>query len=254
MGVKRTVLTHRDQLAYAGALAGPPAVAAVLLPWRATLPSTDVALLLVVVVVVAVAANGRRGPGLLAALGAAVWFDFFWTRPYDRFTITARADIETTVLLLVVGAAVSELAARGRRSRQTALTDSAYLDSIHTAATRASAGLTAAELIEQVRGQLTALLALRAARFEEGSYLGHPPRLDEHGRLMWGARPWDLEEHGMPDEDFELRARGNGRTWGRFMLTPTPGTAPSAEARRVAVVLADQVGAALAGQAAARSR
>jgi hypothetical protein len=244
----RFVRMHRDRLALAAALAGPPAVAAVLLPWRSTLASTDAALLLVVVVV-AVAANGRREPGLLAALGAAVWYDFFWTRPYERFTITSREDVETTVLLLVVGAAVSELAARGRRSKQTVRTDAAYLASIHAAANQASASLTTPELIEQVRTQLTEILALRSARFEQGSYLGHPPCLDEHGELLWGSTRWDLEEHGMPDQEIELRTRGNGRTQGRFMLTPTPGTAPSREARRVAVVLAEQVGAALAGQA-----
>jgi len=32
------------------------------------------------------------------------------------------------------------------------------------------------ELIEQVRGELIAVLALRTARFEQDSYLGHPPR------------------------------------------------------------------------------
>ena len=249
MSVVRSVRGNRDRIAFGAALAGPPAVAAVLLPWRATLQPTDVALLLVVVVV-AVAANGRREPGLLASLGSAVWYDFFWTRPYERFTITSHEDVETTVLLLLVGAAVSELAARGRRSRQTVRADTAYLSSIHASANQASAGLTVPELVEQVCGQLTEVLALRAARFEQGSYLGHPPRLDEHGELIWDAKPWRLEEHGMPDQEFELRARSNGRTWGRFMLTPTPGTAPSIQARRVAVVLADQVGAALAGQAA----
>ena len=58
----------------------------------------------------------------------------------------------------------------------------------------------------------------------------------------------------MPDQEFELRARNNGRTWGRFMLDPTPGTAPSPEARRVAVTLANQVGAALAGEQSAQRR
>jgi hypothetical protein len=214
-----SVRRHRDRIAFGAALAGPPAMAALLLPGRATLQPTDVALLLVVVVVAAVAANGRREPGLPAALGSAVWYDSFWTRPYER------------------------------RSRRTVRADTAYLSSIHAAAIQSSAGLTVPELIEQVAGQLTDLLALRTARFEQGNYLGHPPRLDEHGELIWDSKPWRLEEHGMPDQEFELRARSNGRTWGRFMLAPTPGTAPSIEGRRVAVVLADQVGAALAGQA-----
>jgi K+-sensing histidine kinase KdpD len=39
-------------------------------------------------------------------VSVAVWFDFFLTQPYERFTITRRTDIETTVLLLVIGVAV----------------------------------------------------------------------------------------------------------------------------------------------------
>ena len=40
--------------------------------------------------VVAVAAAGHRAAGVLAAVSAAVWFDFFLTVPYERFTITGR--------------------------------------------------------------------------------------------------------------------------------------------------------------------
>jgi K+-sensing histidine kinase KdpD len=46
----------------------------------------------------------------------AVWFDFFLTQPYERFTITRRTDIETTVLLLVIGVAVTEIAVWGAAS------------------------------------------------------------------------------------------------------------------------------------------
>ena len=56
-----------------------------------------------------------RLAGILAAVSAAAWFDFFLTRPYERFTITRTADLETTVLILVIGVAVTELAVWGRR-------------------------------------------------------------------------------------------------------------------------------------------
>jgi len=39
-----------------------------------------------------------------------VWFDFFFTQPYHRFTIADRSDLETFVLLLLVGIAVTEVA------------------------------------------------------------------------------------------------------------------------------------------------
>jgi len=242
---------HRDGFALAGALAVPLILAVVLLPWRSSLPDTDTALVLVVGVV-AVAANGPGGAGVLAAACSAVWFDFFWTVPYERFTITRGADIGTTVLLLLVGAAVSELAARGRRVRRIARADNAYLAAIGSTAGLAAAGAEPAAVIDQVAAQLTAILALRSARFEQGVFLGRPPRLDEHGRLVWGSAVWDLSKHGWPDEQIELRARNRGRVHGRFLLSPEPGAAPSPEARQVAVVLADQVGAALAAHPSAQ--
>src|SRR5262245_65821231 len=81
----------RDRLAVVAALAAPLALTAILVPFRHDFPNTDAALALVLVVV-AVAANGYRLAGYLAALSAAVWFDFFLTRPYEEFAITRRED------------------------------------------------------------------------------------------------------------------------------------------------------------------
>ena len=108
-------MTRRDTLAVLAGLAAPLALAGLLVPFRGSFPNTDAALAMILVVV-AVAANGYRLAGLLAAVSAAAWFDFFLTQPYERFTITRRADIETTVLLLVIGVAVTEIAVWGRAS------------------------------------------------------------------------------------------------------------------------------------------
>jgi hypothetical protein len=88
----------RDRAAIAAAVIAPLGASAILLPFRAGWPNTNVALLLVV----AVAAIGNRVAGAIAAIGAAVWFDFFFTLPYARFTIRSSADVTTFVLLLVV--------------------------------------------------------------------------------------------------------------------------------------------------------
>jgi K+-sensing histidine kinase KdpD len=122
----------RDRAAIAGALVAPLAAALVLLPFRASWPNTNVALLLVVVVV-AVAAIGNRVASALAAVGAAVWFDFFFTVPYERFTIRSAADVTTFMLLLVVGVAASQLAAYARRLKVIAITDAGYLAQIQEA-------------------------------------------------------------------------------------------------------------------------
>ena len=100
----------RDGAAIVAAVVAPLAAAAILLPWRGSWSNTNVALLLVVVVV-AVAAIGNRVAGAIAAIGAAIWFDFFFTVPYERLSIRHSSDVTTFVLLLVVGVAVSQLAA-----------------------------------------------------------------------------------------------------------------------------------------------
>src|ERR1700677_2378017 len=98
---------------FALAIVVPLVVAAILVPFRGTFANAAAGLILVVVIV-AVAGGGTRFSGFVASVSAAVWFDFFLTKPYDSFVISQRADIETTVSLLVVGLLVSELAARSR--------------------------------------------------------------------------------------------------------------------------------------------
>jgi K+-sensing histidine kinase KdpD len=93
---------------------GPPALCAVLVPFRQSFANTDAALVLVAGIV-AVASLGNRLGGWLAAISAGIWFDFFLTKPYEHFSITSRTDVETTLLLFVVGVGVTEIAVWGRR-------------------------------------------------------------------------------------------------------------------------------------------
>jgi Domain of unknown function (DUF4118) len=237
----------RDRVAIAAALVAPLAAAAVLLPFRSSWPNTNVALLLVVVIV-AVAAIGNRAGGAIAALGAAVWFDFFFTLPYERFTIRSSADVTTFVLLLVVGVIVSQLAAYARRLKVVAITDERYLAQIHQAAALAQAANFPEDVVEHVRQQLVGLLDLQACRFEYGSLLGHPPRLQPDGAVVTGRGRWDVKHAGLPGEEIELRVFGSGQYFGRFMLTPKPGSRPSVQARLVAVALAEQAGRARAAR------
>ncbi|HEY0999106.1 MAG TPA: DUF4118 domain-containing protein, partial [Streptosporangiaceae bacterium] len=141
----------RDRLAVLAGLVAPLVVAAILVPFRSSIPNTDAALAMI-----------------LAALSVAVWFDFFLTRPYETFTITRRNDIETTVLLLVIGVAVTEIAVWGRRQHLAASRRAGYLDGINSAAQAVAAGGSASALIEQVTRQLTQLLSLRSCSFQRG--------------------------------------------------------------------------------------
>jgi len=242
----------RDRVAIAAAVAAPLAAAAILLPWRGSWSNTNVALLLVVVVV-AVAAIGNRAAGVLAAVGAAAWFDFFYTVPYERFTIRHSSDITTFVLLLVVGVAVSQLAARARRLKVITITDATYLAQIHDSAALVQSAASAQAVVDHVREQLIGVLDLRDCRFEYGMLIGHPPRLEQDGTIATRYGHIDVELAGMPAEVVELRTFGNGQYYGRFMLTPTPGSKPTRQARLVAVTLADLAGRALGSAASSRA-
>jgi hypothetical protein len=241
----------RDRAAIAAAIAAPLGAAVILLPWRASWPNTNVALLLVVVVV-AVAAIGNRAAGALAAVGAAAWFDFFYTVPYERFSIRSSSDVTTFVLLLVVGLAVSQLAARARRLKVITITDAGYLAQIHETAALAQSAASAQAVVDHVREQLIGVLGLQGCRFEYGVLIGHPPRLEQDGTIVTRYGHVDVDLAGMPGEEVELRTFGNGQYYGRFMLRSEPGSRPTLQARLVAVTLADLAGRALGTTAPAR--
>jgi hypothetical protein len=231
----------RDPAAIAAGVLLPLAVAAILIPLRSSWSNTNVALVLVVAVV-AVAAMGNRWAGALAALSAAAWFDFFFTVPYYRFAISRADDIRTAVLLLVVGLAVSQLAARARQLKVLAITDARYLAEIRETAELTQSARSPDVVVDHVRDQLVNVLDLAGCRFEYGSLLGHPPRLEADGSVMVGRHRQDVEDGGLPAEEIELRTFGNGQYYGRFMLKPKPDSRPSLQARLVAVTLADQAG------------
>jgi Domain of unknown function (DUF4118) len=240
----------RDRAAIAAAVVVPLALAAVLLPWRGSWSNTNVALLLVVAVV-AVAAAGNRIAGALAAVSAAAWFDFFFTRPYESFSIRHSADVTTFVLLLVVGVAVSQLAAWARHLKAVTIADAGYLARITRTAALSKTATSPVDVVEHVRTELIGLLGLRECRFEYGMLIGQPPRLEPDGTVLTRYGHWPADESGLPEQEIELRAFGNGQYYGRFMMTPKPGSRPPAQARLAAVTLAELAGYALGATASA---
>src|SRR5262245_57684166 len=103
--------TNNDRREFVAGTIGvlaPIAVGALLVPLRQEPVSTNLALILVVVVVLAGAVGGR-GAGVLAAITATLAFDFFLTQPYLSLHIHSADDVETAVLLLIVGLLVGQL-------------------------------------------------------------------------------------------------------------------------------------------------
>jgi K+-sensing histidine kinase KdpD len=228
------------------ALGAPFVVAVSVVPFRDDFANTNAALLMVLVIVAA-AALGGRAAGWAAAVSAAVWFDFFLTRPFQLLTITDQADVETTVLLLAVGFGVSELAAWGRRQEALAAREAGYLAGIQAAAEAVAAGRSSGELVDEVSRQLVQVLGLRSCRFEQGvAGLGRPPRLRADGQVEWQHQEWDVDRDGLPsDGEIELLVESKGQLLGRFMLAAGSDSHPTRAQRLVAVTLASQVGSAL---------
>src|SRR5512134_3085433 len=147
----------------------PLAACAVLSLFRDSFANTNAALALVLLVVAA-GATGIRRAGLVAALSSAAWFDFFLTEPYKQFTITDRADIETAVLLVLVGAAVTEVALWGRRQQARASREQGYLDGVLRTAAAVGAGRSSTtSLISSVCGQIVDVLQVDDCRFDPGT-------------------------------------------------------------------------------------
>jgi K+-sensing histidine kinase KdpD len=235
----------------AASLLAPPAVCALLTPFRDDFDNANAALLLVVVII-GVATFGIRVAGVLAAVSSAVWFDFFLTVPYNSFTINSRDDVELTVLLVVIGAAVTEIAIWGRRQQAKASRHRGYLDGVIMVSHAVAAGGSTDDLIEQVRAELTVVLGIDGVKFVAGDKQTQAPRLNADGSVTRGGYELKVERDGLPtNSEIELAVHHAGETQGRFLLTAATRIArPDLEQRLVAVALADQVGAALSSHEA----
>ena len=223
----------------------PLVVAMALVSLRGSMLNTNVALILVTIVVMA-AVGGGRPAGALAAVVAALSFDFFHTRPYVQLQIASGDDVETTLLLLAVGLTVGHVAAARRRARHSADSSRSEIRRIHRVAELAARGDDTADVILAAQAELTALLHLRGCRFEASPFVGSLDRLERSGALASGRYRARREGFELPAGGVELAVLGRGHLLGRFVLSPTPGTGVSLEQRVVAVAVADQVGAALA--------
>jgi hypothetical protein len=234
-------------LGWCAAVLGPLAVSAVLVALRGDLFATNAALILVLPVLAAAIVGGRSG-GAVSAIVAALCFDFFFTRPYYSFTINRRDDVETTVVLLVVGLVVGELVARARQSRRLAHASRREVEQVRRVAELAAGRGPTGRLISIVERELVDLLGARGARFERPPFATTLPRLG-HGVVTIGGHDGEHDRPLGPLNEVELPVWGHGREVGRLVLVlpeDSVGTALPADDRGLAVALVDQLGAVLA--------
>jgi hypothetical protein len=235
------VTSRRTLLLGAVAVLAPLVVCAILATMRDTVPSVD-AVLILVLIIVAVAAFGHRPSGILAALSSAIWFDFFLTQPYHQFTITDRDDIETVVLLTLVGVAVTEIALWGRRQQARSSRDRGYLDGLVSAAGLAAETAASADAVTSfIARQIRDVLGVERCNYYPG-VPGVRPLLARDGSVSRNGHVIDVDRIGLPvDDEIDLVVERGGRVLGYFAMTSASRVArPSLEQRLVAVTLADQ--------------
>jgi len=239
----------RNRVLAAAAIGAPVMVAALLIPARSHLNAGNNALILVVAVV-AVATSGSRLAAAVAALAAALSFDLFLTRPYYSLRITHRDDIITDVLLLVVALVVGDVAARGRAHRAQSHKRGDEVASLHGLTELVAEGEGPDFVAMVAAGELNELLHLRDCRFSRHVGVTAPTHITPNGEVLIGTVRWATGKFGLPTKEVDLPVRSRGMVLGHFLLVPTPLIPVSDEELRVAVAIADQVGAAMSGGAA----
>lgn len=238
---------HRSVVIVAAAMA-PLLCCALLVTIRESVTTATAALVLVIIVVAA-AATGDRIAGIVAAVSAGAWFDVFLTEPYLRLTIDDPQDIEVTVLLVLVGLTVSEIALWGRRQQAGASRRAGYLDGVlGTSKIIAGQETSPKALTDHVARQIVLVLDIDECRFVLGAGPGpQDTSLDHDGQVTRRGYHVNVGRDGLPTDDrISLVVRQGSTVHGQFVLTAsTRVVRPSVEQLKVAVLLADQVGAAL---------
>lgn len=227
------------------AAVGLVALAAALIPLRSWLGNTNIALVLVVGIVAAAALGGRTA-GLAGSFAAALAYDFFHTVPHYTMNVEARVDRITTVLLFVVGVLVGEIVVRTQRAKQEAVTREDEVVLLRRTAHLASA-TDPKDLIPMLEEEIGDVLGLWFCRYQREP-VDHPiPRLTRHGvTVPAGVPPFTGDPNSW---SVELPVHVGEREVGRFVMVPHEPAAAGGftpDARRDALALADQLGAALA--------
>ena len=226
----------------------PILVAALLVPFREQLAGATMVLVLVVVVV-GVATTGDRVAAAIAAVVAAMSFDFFLTKPYTSMRITSAEDLETAVMLLVIGVLVGQLGSWGSRRRAEAVRAREELHRMELVADRIAKDPGTLGLLGMVESEISDMLALDTCRFS----LSRPdaPELRADGSVDASVRALVDGEFALPSEGVVVRVENGGTTLGWLHLVPSGHVGVPLETRKVAIALSQQLGSALARPTAA---
>ena len=202
--------------------------------------ASNVSLVLVVAIVFAAMLGGRWG-GVAAALSSFAVFDVLFTRPYGSLVINRRGDVETAVLLAMVGLLAGELVVRVRASEARAAASRADAERVRRLSAIAAGSGSRGALIRHVEREIIDILRVEDCRFESAPFTQQFPVLQYSSVQIPSANA--STESGW----VEIPVAGHGRILGRLLVDlPGYGMRTDPSSRGLAVALADELGAALA--------
>ena len=248
------VARHRDAVAVLATVLTLAVTA--LLGLAPGLLASPTAVLVLALVVVVSALLGDRVIGLVTAVAASLGYDFFLTEPVRTFGIDKTDDKAVTLLLLVVGLIVTELAQWARRTRARASAEHGYLDGLLNAGQLAHEGADPDELERAVLGRIVEVLGADDAQLVGPGYdlvlrddvvavLHHDGRVTSEGRVI------DVDRGGLPtDRRLVIPLSGAAGAGDDAAVRRGPAVAvtaatreahPDGARRRIAVALADRL-------------
>jgi K+-sensing histidine kinase KdpD len=160
------------------AVAGLAALTALLVPTRASVSLSSVALLYLVPVVAA-AVIGGVWPALVAAVGADLVVNFFFIPPYHTFVVASGQHVVVLVIYVLVASTVSVAVEVAARQRVRAARRGVAATLLGGAATEPVSAQSLTRLLEQVRDTFgmtaVALLSSEPDGEHPVAVVGHPP-------------------------------------------------------------------------------
>jgi K+-sensing histidine kinase KdpD len=174
-------------------------VGVVLDPFRSSIGLENVTIVYLTVVVIAGAVGGRSA-GLVAAISAALSYDFFFTTPFHTLRIDSSDQVVTVLLLLAAGLGSSVAGRASRRAGIRAEEEAAAIRTLHAVSRAAAMGQRPDSVaVERLRELLDARAVQVVRDGEHGDRvvaaageavgeldLGSLPHLDDEGRLPSG--------------------------------------------------------------------
>lgn len=244
-GVMRRPLSDSEVIGACVGAAAAMIAAGLLGAMRPAVTQANAGLVLVLIIIGAAVVGGRWAGGA-TALAAAVSFDFWLTRPYQSLAIKGGSDIVTTVLLFCVGIAVGHLARSRWEAEAGKQAGSEEVAGIFRVTRLGAAGAGLYEVIDVVEAEVAEVLHLRRCTFEVLPPEVPRPTLDPNGRI---DAPYVHVGDGfaLPREGIAIAVTHQGRTLGWLTGEPREELfGVSLDRRRTALVLAEQLGVALA--------